>query len=253
MLTNTFDPIFVQSIRKRETRDKTGLTIVEGYPEVKRAYDAEVPFESLYICKEIFTPATDEFQKVDITYISKDEFAKIAFGARLKGILAICKPHPYTLSELRFKADPLIIMLEGVEKPGNLGAVLRTCDGAGVDAVIMCDGRTDVYNHNVVRSSIGTVFTVPTVAASNQEVYTYLRENSFKVFAATAHTDVIYTECDLTGPTAIIVGNEHEGLSDFWMEKADSKITIPMAGTGACLNVAMSASILTYEAVRQRS
>ncbi len=251
-MISTFDPIFIQSLRKRENRDKTGLTIVEGYPEVKHAYEAGVVFESLFICEEIFTPARGEFNNIDITTISKDEFAQIAFGARLKGILALCKPHIYPLDELKLKENPLIIMLEGVEKPGNLGAVLRTCDGAGVDAVIMCDGKTDVYNHNVVRSSIGTVFTVPTIATTNEEALRYLRENNIDVYAATAHADALYTDCDLTKATAIIVGNEHEGLSDFWLRESDKKIKIPMVGEGGCLNVAMSASILTYEVVRQR-
>lgn len=251
-MPTTFDPIFVQSLRKREGRRKTGLTIVEGYPEVKRAYDAGVPFEKLYICPEIFTPASDEFKDITYETISKDEFAQIAFGARLKGILALCKPHILTLDNLQLKQNPLVIILEGVEKPGNLGAVVRTCDGAGADALIMTEGKTDVFNHNVVRSSIGTLFTLPTLAATNEQVATFLKRNGFQIFAATARTDTLYTQCDFTKATAIVVGNEHQGLSDFWLDQANTKIKIPMQGKGQCLNAAMSASILTYEAVRQR-
>lgn len=251
-MSTPFNPILVKSLRKREGRQKTGLTIVEGYPEVKRAYDAGVPFEKLYICNDLFKPAKDEFQNIDITYISKDEFAEIAFGARLKGILALCKPHGLTLDTLRLKQNPLVIILEGVEKPGNLGAVVRTCDGAGADALIMAEGKTDVFNHNVVRSSIGTVFTMPTLAAGNEQTFAFLQKHGFQIFAATAHADAFYTACDFTKATAIVIGNEHQGLSDFWLAHANTKIKIPMQGKGQCLNAAISASILTYEAVRQR-
>ncbi|MFT5169677.1 MAG: TrmH family RNA methyltransferase [Lysobacterales bacterium] len=244
---------FIQGLRKRDKRMATGLTIVEGYPETKRAYVAKVPFEKLYICPEIFVPVGDEFKGIEIINITKESFAAIAFGERLKGILALCKPEQPTLTDLKLKEKPFIMMLEGVEKPGNLGAVLRTSDGAGVDAVIMCNGKTDIFNHNVVRSSIGTVFTVPVVSATNEEALSFLNEHNINIYAATAHTDELYTDCDLEEACAVIVGTEHDGLSDFWVKNAKTCIKIPMEGAATCLNVAMSASIIAYEGHRQRN
>jgi len=243
----------VNRLRKRDFREETGLTIVEGYPEVSRAVKASIPLKVLYICPEIFTPTGDEFNDLPIVEVTKDVFAKMAFGSRLKGILGLFRPHILKLSDLKLAKRVLIVVLEEVEKPGNLGAVLRSCDGAGVDAVIMCDGKTDINNHNVVRSSIGTVFTVPTVAATKEETLAFCKQNNIKIFAASAKTDKKYTECNFSDSTALIVGNEHSGLSPFWFEHADEMVKIPMQGEATCLNVAVSTSILIYEALRQRS
>ncbi len=242
----------VQKLRRREHRLRMGLTIVEGYPELRKAMDAGVRIETLYICKKLFTPKPNEFDNENIIYVTVDEFDQMAFGDRLKGILALCAPKQNTFVDLKFKKNPFFVVLEGVEKPGNLGAVVRTCDGAGVDGVIMCEGRTDVYNHNVVRSSLGTIFVVPTLAATKEETFAFFRKHNVRIYATTSKATTYYSNCDFNHPSAIVVGSEHEGLSSFWLENSDDVVKIPMAGQSSSLNVGISASILIYEAMRQR-
>lgn len=243
----------VNRLRRRDYRQSSGLVIVEGYPEVNQAVKARVPVEVLYICPEIFTPAAGEFSGLNVIEVTRDVFDKMAFGAKLKGILALCKPKQDQLTDIVLKENPFIVVLENVEKPGNLGAVIRTCDGAGVDAVIMCDGQTDIYNHHVVRSSIGTIFWVKTVGATKEELYAYLQSHHIRIFAASAKAQGLYTDVDFRGGSAVILGNEHNGVSPFWLKHADQTITIPMHGQASSLNVTVSASILIYEAHRQRN
>ncbi|MBP9854870.1 MAG: RNA methyltransferase [Candidatus Omnitrophica bacterium] len=245
--------ITVNRLRTRDYRKLSGLVIVEGYPEVSRAVKAGIPIDVLYICPEIFTPTENEFTGLNVVEVSKDVFAKMAFGSRLKGILAICRPKQLQLNDIVLKPNPLIVVLENVEKPGNLGAVIRTSDGAGVDAVIMCDGKTDIFNHHVVRSSIGTIFCVQTVSAEKEELYSYLKQNNIQIFTATAKANNVYTAVDFRRGSAIILGNEHDGVSEFWQERSDQSIKIPMLGQASSLNVTVSASILIYEAHRQRN
>ncbi|MCA9404922.1 MAG: hypothetical protein KC684_00145 [Candidatus Omnitrophica bacterium] len=243
----------VQHLRKRSYRQQTGCVIVEGYPEVKKASQCRVPFETLYICPEIFEDVYHEFKDYPVQTVSKDVFAAMAFGERLKGILAVCQPKIYTFEDIHFKTRPLVVLLENVEKPGNLGAVLRSCDGAGVDCLLACESQTDIYNQHVVRSSIGAIFSVPTIACSNTQALDFLKQHNIRVLAASSKTDTIYTLENLKEPTAFVIGNEHSGLSPFWLEHADSPVKIPMQGIGQCLNAAASASVLVYEALRQRS
>ncbi|VAX35372.1 hypothetical protein MNBD_UNCLBAC01-376 [hydrothermal vent metagenome] len=176
----------------------------------------------------------------------------MAFGARLKGVLAICQPKQYQLENLKLKQNPFIVILEGVEKPGNIGTVIRTADGAGVDAVILCNSKTDVYNHNIVRSSIGTIFTVPTIMVTPEETLQFLKSQNIKIFTTSANTEKLYTTINFKQPSAIIIGNEHTGVSSFWEEHAEAKIKISMLGEASSLNAAMSASIIIYEALRQK-
>jgi len=242
----------VKKVRGRGYRRKTGLVIVEGYPEIRKAIDSSVPMKKFYICPELFTPTNGEFDSLPQVEVDRETFAAMAFGSRLKGVLAICQPQQKSLSDLKLKKNSLIVVLENVEKPGNLGAVLRTCDGAGVDAVIVCDGKTDIYNQHVVRSSIGTVFTVPVVAAKREETLNFIKENNIRIFAALSQGKLVYSQATFEESTAIIVGNEGEGLTSFWRDHADQTIKIPMCGTQDSLNVTVSASILIYEALRQR-
>jgi len=242
----------VRKIRGREYRRKTGLVIVEGYPEIKKAILSEVPIKKLYVCPEIFQPQNGEFDSLPVVEVDKSAFAAMAFGSRLKGVLAICQPRVQTLADLKLRKNPLILVLENVEKPGNLGGVIRSCDGGGVDVVIVCDGKTDIYNQHVVRSSIGAVFTVPVVAAKKEDALKFFEDNQMKIFAASSQAAQIYTQADFSEPSVIVVGNEHEGLTSYWLENADEFIKIPMLGISKCLNVTVSASILVYEALRQR-
>jgi len=242
----------ISQLRTREGRARSGLVIVEGVPEARQALRAGIAFEELYICPELFNDVDNEFGSLKPVLLTKDEFAEIAFGTHLKGLLAICRPKQIAFDDLHFEEEALIVVLEAVEKPGNLGTILRSCDGAGVHAVIHCDGKTDLYNQHVVRSSMGTVFIVPTVAATREETAQFLSKHHFRILAASAHARQPYYETDFSGRCAIFIGSEHQGLSKFWLKAADDLITIPMRGQSKCLNAAMSASILVYEALRQR-
>lgn len=247
------DILRVKKLRTKKFREETGLVIVEGAPEVSRAMQAEVPFEIVYVCEELLTQKIDfpkSYRRVDV---AKEVFAEMAFGSRLKGVLAICRPINLTLNDLNIKDKSIILIVEGVEKPGNIGTILRTCDGAGVNAVLFCDTRTDIYNQHVVRSSIGAVFSVPFAKVNNLSALNFLKEKGKRIYAATAHAKDIYTDCDFSQGAAIAVGNEHSGLSPFWTEHADQLIKIPMEGVSSSLNVSVSASILAYEAKRKVS
>ena len=242
----------VKRLRKRDYRQQTGMVIAEGLPEVTRAVEAKTPIAKLFVCPELLDFDYTDIAAEERIEVSREEFAEIAFGARLKGILALCRPASKTLADLKLSTKPLVIVLEAVEKPGNLGAVIRSADGAGVDAVFVVDGKTDIYNQHVVRSSIGTVFHVPTVSVPKEEAVAFLKEKNIRLFAATARAKKKYTDCSFKKAAAILVGNEHNGLSDFLLKNADEQIFIPMGGEGGCLNVTVSASILLYEARRQR-
>jgi TrmH family RNA methyltransferase len=188
----------------------------------------------------------------DLVTVSRQVFEKISYRDNPDGWLAVFPtPHP-TLSGIVFSECPLFIIAESIEKPGNLGGILRTADAAGVDALIVSDPRTDVYNPNVVRASRGTVFTVPVVQASNEDTARWVREKRISVLAATPGASQVYSELDLRGPLALAVGTEDEGLSDFWLENADRRIFIPMLGKVNSLNVSVSTAIIIYEVLRQR-
>ena len=180
-------------------------------------------------------------------------FEKISYRDNPDGWIAVFPTPRRSLQDLRLAKEPLVIVAELVDKPGNLGAILRTADAAGVDAVIVCDPRVDLYGPNVVRASRGTVFTVPTVEASNAETLDFLRTHGMRILAATPSAETVYTREDLRGAVAIAVGTEDEGLTEFWLSNADAKVLIPMLGKVNSLNVSIATALIVYEAVRQRS
>lgn len=242
----------VRKLRRREHREESGLTIVEGEPEVRRAARAGVRFRDLYICPDIFTAPPGEIPAENVILIPREDFAKIAFGSRLKGILGLAEMPVRRLNDLKLSRAPLVMVLEGIEKPGNFGTIIRACDGAGVDAIIACQCRTDLANPNVVRSSTGTVFTIPCFSASLEETLDYLEKHKIPLLASTSGAEMIYSQADFRGPCAIAVGGEHEGLSPAFLSRARDCLRIPMFGDASCLNAGISASILIYEARRQR-
>jgi TrmH family RNA methyltransferase len=189
----------------------------------------------------------------EVIRVSRPVFAKIAYRESPDGWLAVLPAVPASLALLEPGPCPLVLICEGVEKPGNLGAVLRTADAAGVSAVIAADPVTDWANPNVVRASKGTVFSVPVAAAGSAEVLAWAKEHSMRVVAATPDTDVVFTDVDLSGPTMVAVGSEKHGLSPAWLDAADVRVRIPMFGQANSLNVATSAAIILYEALRQRT
>lgn len=250
----------VVKLRQRSHRDENALLIVEGYREVKRALDNSVPALKLFYCPALYQGKNEPALVARCTELgvplfecTEPVFMKIAYRDRPEGLLALCPQVHRTLADLRLPDNPLVVVAERIEKPGNLGTMLRTADAAGADALVVCDRCTDVNNPNVVRASIGTLFTVPVAEASTAETLAWLKANGIRTVAATPHADKNYTEADLARPVAIVVGAEQYGLSDAWMTQADERVRIPMCGQADSLNVAAAATILLYEAVRQRS
>lgn len=233
--------------------------IVEGCREILRAKEAGVALEELYVCKDFFSGSAakellKEFQKkgVAVFETSMEVFEKISFGERREGLLAVCRQPKKTLKDFTKGSFSLWVVVESVEKPGNLGAILRTCDAAGVDGVLVCDPKTDIYNPNVIRASLGAVFSVFVALASKDEAYKFFRDRRMKICATLPAADIIYTKADLKSPVALVLGSEQKGLSPFWAEHADLKVRIPMHGKVDSLNVSTCASIIIYETLRQQ-
>jgi TrmH family RNA methyltransferase len=246
-------------LRDRREREETGLTIVDGAREILRALDAGVRIESAFIAPDLVRSAdaiavADRLGRRERTVeVSPTVLAKIAFGDRSDGVVAIVEAPRLGLEDLDLPPDPLLVVVEGVEKPGNLGAILRSADGAGAAAVIAADPRTDVFNPNAIRASLGTIFALPVVAAESSATRAWLAARGVRPLAAIVDASTPYTEADLTGPVAIVLGSEAEGLSDAWRDERLVAVSIPMAGIADSLNVSVAAAVLLYEAVRQRS
>ena len=186
---------------------------------------------------------------VDVT---KDVYEKMAYRGGTEGVLAVVRERKTRLEDLRMSAHPLVVVVERVEKPGNLGAILRSADAAGVDAVVVCDALTDLWNPNLIRSSIGAVFTVPCVVCGSEECIRFLKERDVQILTAQLQDSEEYYDVDMTRGTAIVMGTEATGLTEVWRRAADAHIRIPMLGRLDSLNVSVSAAVLLYEAVRQR-
>jgi TrmH family RNA methyltransferase len=245
-------------LRDREERDRTGLTIVDGVREIARACDAGARIESAFVSDPLLSPAgrelVDRLRGSGVTTITTSEtaFRKVAFGDRGEGIVVVVRQPPHGLADLALPADPLVVVLESVEKPGNLGAALRSADGAGADALIVADPITDLFNPNAIRASIGTAFSVPVAAGASEEVKAFLAEQTIRVVAARPDATTDYTDVDLTGSVAILLGSEASGLSDAWSGQGVVRVRVPMAGIADSLNVSITSAVLLYEARRQR-
>jgi TrmH family RNA methyltransferase len=249
----------VVRLRNRGPRDDAGLMIIEGYRELKRALDNRVQPATLFHCPAWYLGENEPAlvarclaAGAEIVECSREVFQKMAYRDRPEGLLALAPQVHRRLADLNLPPDPLLIVAEAIEKPGNLGSILRSADAAGVHAVIVCDRCTDINNPNVVRSSIGTLFALPVVEASSGEAFEWLRARGIRIVAATPHAEMEYTQADLRRACAIVVGTEQYGLTDRWMRDADLKVRIPMLGQADSLNVANATTILLFEALRQR-
>jgi len=258
-ITSLQNPKIKETIRLRERRDRdeTGLFLIEGYRELKRAVDAGRSIETLFYCPEFFlgeneTALIAAAQAKGTFSCAPAVFEKLSYRDRPDGILAVAKQLHLKLFDLQLSENPFLLIAESIEKPGNLGTILRSCDAAGVDAVIVCDRTTDIHNPNVVRSSVGTLFTLPVVEARSDETLRFLKERGISIVAATPHAALEFTQADLKVPLAVAMGTEQYGLSETWMKEADIRVRIPMFGTADSLNVASATTLLLYEAVRQR-
>lgn len=245
---------WVKSLHKNSTRRKEEIFLVEGVKEIAAALDGGYLPRCLFLCPEIYAEELVlEETSSEIYTVSKDVFEKITYRGSSDGLLAVFEVKHLMLNELNFGENPSFIIVEAIEKPGNLGAIIRSADGAGIDGVIVCDPACDVFNPNVIRASLGTVFTKQVVAASNEDVADFLAKHEIPAYAALlSDKSTLYTAADFTLPTALILGTEHEGLSAFWQQRA-TPIIIPMQGSNDSLNVSNAAAILAYEIVRQRS
>lgn len=243
-------------LRDRRERENTGLFLIEGFRELTRAVDAGRKMETLFFCRELFLGENEEAlireAGGEAIECSKEVFEKISYRDRPDGLLAVARQLHLSLSDLKLKENPFLLVAESIEKPGNLGTILRSADAAGVDAVIVSDPTTDIHNPNVVRSSVGTLFTLPVLEVGGKEMLAFLKERGIALVAATPHAKKEFTEVDLTVPLAIVVGTEQYGLTENWMKEADIAVRIPMFGTADSLNVASATTLLLYEVVRQR-
>lgn len=236
---------------KRQRR-QDGLMLVEGYDEIQLALAAGHQPQTLLSAPELASRQIGAVDAESIT-VSRAVFEKISYRENPDGWLAVFPIPRTSLEELRLSERPLVLVAESIEKPGNLGAILRTADAAQVDTLLICDPRVDVWNPNVVRASRGAVFSVPLIECDNSSALKLLKARKIQVFAATPLAEALYSDANLRDPLAIAVGTEDEGLTDFWMSNADVKIKIPMMGRVNSLNVSVSTALLLYEAVRQRS
>jgi RNA methyltransferase, TrmH family len=235
----------------KRTRKADGLMLVEGHDEIQLALAAGHTPQTLLSSPELVSRQLDGDSAETLT-VSRAVFEKMSYRDNPDGWLAIF-PIPSTkLEDLKLSASPIVIVAESVEKPGNLGAILRTADAAHVDVILLCDPRVDPWNPNVVRASRGAVFTVPVVETENAAALEWLRQKKMQVLAATPSAGINYTDADMSRPVAIAVGTEDEGLTHFWMSNADVKVKIPMMGKVNSLNVSVSTALIVYEAVIQR-
>lgn len=247
-------------LRTRHEREATGVTIVDGARELRRALESGVDVQAVYV--DATSASSDDARWViaelgglaseRVVEVSSEVLAKVAFGDRSDGVVGLVHPPALELDQLAVGPKPLLVVVEGVEKPGNLGAILRSADGAGADAVIVADPATDVFNPNVIRASIGAVFSMAIAAADPATTIAWLSERGVRVITARIDAIAFHTETDLTGAIAIVVGSEADGLSVAWSGPSATAVRLPMLGHGDSLNVSVATGILLYEARRQR-
>lgn len=241
---------------KSKARRECGLFVVEGVREIEHCIRAGYQADTLFVCPDILPSGASIPSARCVFYVSKDVYSRIAYREGTEGMIAEIKEKHLTISDfdvmMQGRENPLVMVVESVEKPGNLGAVLRSADAAGADAVFICDPLTDIYNPNLIRASIGAVFTVPVIACGSADAIEYFRSHGYSILTAQLQDSSLYYDTDMTGPTVIVMGTESTGLSNLWRQAATAHIRIPMLGRLDSLNVSVSAAILLFEAVRQR-
>jgi TrmH family RNA methyltransferase len=247
-------------LRDRRQRTRQGRMLIDGARELSRAIDAGVELLEVFVCESLCH--TDDARRLlprlessgaELLPVTPEVFAKLAFGDRAEGALGVARTPTPRLDELQLPDEPLVAVAENLEKPGNLGAVLRSADAAGVSAVLVAGGGTDLYNPNVIRASLGTIFTLPVAAAPTPEVVAWLRERKFRIYAARVDAEQLYTDVSYAGAAALVLGSEAAGLTDAWSGDDVTPIKLPMCGVADSLNISAAAAVLFYEALRQRT
>ena len=244
---------------KAKARRSHELFVVEGLREIQLAVKSKFEVTTLLYCPEIIDHSAltaliviidGSFERIEVP---QDIYQKMAYRQSTEGVLAVCRTQSQSLETIKFKRQhPLILVAEAPEKPGNIGALLRTCDAANVDAMIIANPKTDLYNPNIVRSSVGGIFTMQVRTGSTDEIIAYLKKNGIAIYCASLQAAVPYTQIDFKGPAAIVVGTESEGLSPTWTQESTDNIVIPMSGKIDSMNVSVAAGILLFEAIRQK-
>lgn len=259
ILTSTQNPRVKQLLalqQKSAERRRTGLFVVEGQRELQHCLEAGYDIDTVFYCPELTANSEiseySDYPSIHHLQVNPYIYGKIAYRGGTEGIVATVKARRHTLDGLSLTDNPLVIVLESVEKPGNLGAVLRSADAAAADAVIVCDPLTDLYNPNLIRASVGAIFTVPTVACTTADCIAFLKEKGIRILTAQLQDSSLYYDTDMRCGTALVMGTESTGLTQPWRDAADAHIRIPMLGRLDSLNVSVSAAILLFEAVRQR-
>ena len=246
------------ALRDRRERDRTGLTLVDGARETLRALQAGVTLETVFLCRDLVHGESGAalLERIGegshLVEIGRAAHDRLAYGQRGDGVVAVIRPPLRSLGALLPQKDALVAVLAGVEKPGNLGAILRTADGAGLDALLVADAATDLFNPNTIRASLGTVFSLPVVAAPAVEVRAWLRDHGLQAVVARVDGAITYDAVDYRGPTAFVLGSEALGLDASWSGSDVTAVRLPMLGLADSLNVAATAAVLFYEARRQR-
>jgi TrmH family RNA methyltransferase len=247
-------------LRKRRERDARGVFVVEGYRELRRALGAGVTLETLFVSPGLYVGANEPdlvaawaSSGTEVIPVAPEPFRKASYRDRPEGLLGVAAQFDTSLDRIDMTGNPLLLVAESIEKPGNLGTMLRTAEAAGLDGVLVADPTTDPFNPNVVRASIGTLFSIPLAIADTPHTLTVLRRAGILVVATTPGGGTPHHDIDLTGPTAIVVGSEQYGLSDTWLDAADAHAMIQMPGSVDSLNAAMAAGIVVFEALRQRA
>jgi len=256
-ITSTQNPKIksLLALQKPRERRKQGLFVIEGLKEIALALEAGYRIGNLFFCDELVSAG--QLEKLNpgdklLIPVSRDVFDRIAVRENSGGVIAVAEQKTHRLGAIKLSENPLVLVLESVEKPGNLGAILRTADAAGLDAVIICDPQTDFYNPNVIRSSIGCVFTMQVASATSEETLGWLESNGITVYSTYLEASRPYHEVDYTQPSAIVMGTEATGLSDIWITEKQNPIIIPMAGRIDSMNVSTAAAVIVFEARRQR-
>jgi TrmH family RNA methyltransferase len=269
LITSLQNPRIKNAVRlsNRRHRDRQQQTVVEGVREASLALQAGVIPVEAFVCRDLLDPTAghdllrqlDELaagRQMPLFQVSTAVYDKMAYREGSGGVLLVIPYLVHTLDDLALSSNPLIVVVDGAEKPGNLGAILRTADAAGVDALLLTSeaaGGTDSHNPNVIRASLGAFFTVPVVTTTRAQAARWFNDQGIATVAATPDTDQVYTAVSLSGPTAIIMGSEAAGLGREWLETADNLVRIPMSGKVDSLNLSVSTAILLYEAIRQRN
>lgn len=245
-------------LQKARERKAQNVFIVEGEKEYCRAIEYNYQFSAIFVCFDLIpesrfkTISSGVNSNVEIFPISKEIYEKIAYREGSGGVVALARPKSHGLNDLKLPDKPLLLVLEAVEKPGNLGALLRTADAAGIDAVVVCDPQTDIYNPNVVRSSIGCLFSVPLAVCNSSEAIPWMKSRNISIYCTYLKAAVPYTEVDFRKASAIVMGTEADGITNRWVEAASQNIIIPMRGSADSMNVSTSAAVVVFEACRQR-